>query len=74
MNPTSFDLYEQWSNSINVLWRSRYSAHREETPSVLGRNKRFNKTGKLTENARMGAGDAPHKIINIQDDGTLKLY
>lgn len=23
MIPTSFDLYEQWSNSINVLWRAR---------------------------------------------------
>ncbi len=22
MSPRSFDLYEQWSNSINRLWRS----------------------------------------------------
>ncbi|MFN3238761.1 MAG: twin-arginine translocation signal domain-containing protein [Pseudomonadales bacterium] len=22
VDPASFDLYEQWSNSINVLWRS----------------------------------------------------
>ena len=72
MNPTSFDLYEQWSNSINVLWRAHAIQPIEKKRLQYWEEiNDLSKTGKLTENARMGAGDAPHKIINIQDDGTL---
>jgi len=72
MNPTSFDLYEQWSNSINVLWRAHAIQPIEKKRLQYWEEiNDLSKTGKLTENARMGAGDAPHKIINVQDDGTL---
>jgi putative spermidine/putrescine transport system substrate-binding protein len=72
MNPNSFDLYEQWSNSINVLWRSNAIQSIDKT-----RIKRWNeinsltKTGKVTENAKIGAGDAPYKLLHIQQDGKL---
>ena len=72
MIPTSFDLYEQWSNSINVLWRARAIQPIEKKRLQYWEEiNDLSKTGKLTKNARMGAGDAPHKILNVQDDGTL---
>ncbi|WP_218354671.1 ABC transporter substrate-binding protein [Alteromonas lipotrueiana] len=72
MNPGSFDLYEQWSNSINLLWRAKAIApidvrrlhYWDEINSL-------SKTGKITPQARLGAGDAPHRILNIQSDNTL---
>jgi putative spermidine/putrescine transport system substrate-binding protein len=72
MDPTSFDLYEQWSNSIGVLWRA--GAIQPIQKKRIGYWEEINdlsKTGRLTANARMGAGDAPHKILNIQSDGSL---
>ena len=70
--PESFDLYEQWSNSINVLWQAgaikaietRRIKHWEEINSLT-------KTGKLTPTAKLGAGDAPYKILHVQKDGHL---
>lgn len=72
VDPASFDLYEQWSNSINVLWRSG---------SIQGIDKRrltywdeindLTKTGKLTPQASLGAGDAPYQILHVQKDNTL---
>lgn len=71
-SPESFDLYEQWSNSINVLWRSgsiqAIETNRIENWSEINN---LTKTGKLTPNANHGAGDAPYKILNVQDDGEL---
>ncbi|WP_100656682.1 ABC transporter substrate-binding protein [Alteromonas flava] len=72
MLPQSFDLYEQWSNSIQLLWRtgaiqpiekSRISYWDEINP--------LTKTGKLTPTARIGAGDAPFKIVNVDKLGQL---
>ncbi|MCW8091736.1 ABC transporter substrate-binding protein [Alteromonas sp. ASW11-130] len=72
MNPSSFDLYEQWSNSINVLWRSKAIQPIEKKRLIYWDEiNGLTKTGKITRNARMGAGDAPHKILHIQADGTL---
>lgn len=72
VNPQSFDLYEQWSNSINVLWRS------QAIQPIEKRRLRFwdeindlTKTGKISEKAKIGAGDAPHKILHVQKDGSL---
>ena len=70
--PESFDIYEQWSNSIRPLWRNgsiqaidkRRITHWDEINSLC-------KTGKVTPSAKIGAGDAPYKIINVQDDGSL---
>ena len=72
INPASFDLYEQWSNSIDVLWRAKAIQPIEKKRIVHWEEiNNLSKTGKLTPDARMGAGDAPHKIINVQADGTL---
>ena len=72
MSPKSFDLYEQWSNSINVLWRSG-SIQPIEKSRIQNWDEinALTKTGKLSDTAKIGAGDAPFKILHIQDDGRL---
>ncbi len=72
MNPLGFDLYEQWSNSINVLWRAN-AIQPIETSKIRHWDELngLTKTGKVTANAQIGAGDAPHKIINVQADNSL---
>ena len=71
-SPQSFDLYEQWSNSINVLWRSgSIQAIEKSRIKHWGEINDLTKTGRLTPEAKIGAGDAPHKIIHVQDNNTL---
>ena len=69
ISPQSFDLYEQWSNSINVLWQSG-SIQSIDTSRINNWNEinGLSKTGRLTADAKIGAGDAPHKILYVQDD------
>jgi putative spermidine/putrescine transport system substrate-binding protein len=72
VSPDTFDLFEQWSNSIRVLLRSgaiqpidkkRLTYWDEINP--------LTKTGKVTPEANIGDGDAPYKILHIQDDNQL---
>ncbi len=70
--PETFDLYEQWSNSINVLWQAG-AIQPIETKRIRYWDEvnSLTKTGKLTEGARYGAGDAPYKLLWVQKDGHL---
>ncbi len=71
-DPTSFDLYEQWSNSIRILWQANAIA-----PIEVKKIKYFDeindlaKKGVISSMARVGLGDAPNKILFIQQNGTL---
>lgn len=70
--PESFHIYEQWSNSIQVLWRS--GAIRPIDIERITRWSEVNalsKTGRLTPSAPIGAGDAPHTLLYVQPDSTL---
>lgn len=70
--PESFDLYEQWSDSMNVLWRSEAIQPIEtERLTYWDEINNLTKTGYITENAKVGAGDAPHKLLFVQSDDTL---
>ena len=72
LNPESFDLYEQWSNSIRPLWSSGAIQPIEKNRlTYWDEINSLTKTGKLSANANYGAGDAPYKILHIQADGTL---
>lgn len=72
MAPDSFDLYEQWSNSINILWRAKAIQALDKRKLVYWDEiNSLTKTGKITDNARIGAGDAPHQLLHVQDDGSL---
>ncbi|MBU2883165.1 extracellular solute-binding protein [Psychrosphaera sp. B3R10] len=70
--PHSFDLYEQWSDSINVLWHAG-----SIQPIEIERLKYWNeinpltKTGKIVPSAKYGAGDSPNKLLYVQQDGSL---
>jgi len=70
--PESFDLYEQWSDSINVLWRADAIQPIEtERLTYWKEVSNLTKTGQIVGGAKIGAGDSPHKIIFVQDDGRL---
>lgn len=72
VKPESFDLYEQWSNSIRVLWQAN-AIQPIETERIenWGEINQLTKTGRLTPDAKLGAGDAPNRILFIQPDQTL---
>lgn len=70
--PESFDLYEQWSNSIRVLWQAK--AIQPIESKRIRRWSEINQLttqGRLVPEAKLGAGDAPNKILFIQDDDRL---
>ncbi|MGV8711849.1 MAG: ABC transporter substrate-binding protein [Nitrosomonas sp.] len=71
-DPFSFDVYEQWSDSIKVLWMAnaiqpidiRKLSYWEEINGL-------SKNGRLTDTAPIGLGDSPHKLLYLQPDGSL---
>ncbi|MDQ6993867.1 MAG: extracellular solute-binding protein [Mariprofundus sp.] len=71
-DPTSFDLYEQWSNSLNVLWQAGTIQ-----PIQISKLTYWNeindltKKGRLSPKASIGLGDAPYKLLYAQPDGSL---
>ncbi|EAQ96570.2 ABC transporter substrate-binding protein [Congregibacter litoralis] len=72
MDPSSFDVYEQWSNSMRVLWQAR--AIQPIDPDRIERWDEINalsKTGRLSPEDSIGAGDAPHLLLYVQADGSL---
>jgi len=70
--PESFDVYEQWSNSTRILWQANAIQ-----PIDIGRltywdeTNALPKTGRISPSAKVGRGDAPNKLLYVQDDGTL---
>ena len=72
MSPESFDLYEQWSNSINVLWRSGSIQAIDKTRLThWSEINDLTKTGLLSPDANLGAGDAPYKLLHVQPNNQL---
>lgn len=71
-NPSSFDLYEQWSDSINILWQANAIQPIEiDKLKYWSEINSLTKKGKLVPDARLGAGDAPNKILYVQPDKSL---
>ncbi len=71
-NPSSFDIYEQWSDSINILWQARaIQAIEVDRLKYWNEINSLAKTGRLTSSAQIGSGDAPHKILYVQKDNRL---
>jgi putative spermidine/putrescine transport system substrate-binding protein len=71
-NPNSFDLYEQWSNSINILWQANAIQGIDiERLKYWKEINSLTKTGKVSPNAKFGAGDAPYKLLYVQNDKKL---
>ena len=71
-SPESFDLYEQWSDSINILWQA--SAIQPLDVARISNWSEINslsKTGKLNPDSNIAAGDSPNKLLYVQKDKTL---
>lgn len=70
--PGSFDIYEQWTDSIRQLWQASVIQPIDtDRLSYWDEINALSKTGKIAPEANIGLGDAPHKILNIQADGSL---
>jgi len=71
-DPSSFDLYEQWSNSIKVLWQAKTIAPLDITKlKYWDEINSLSKDGRISQNAPIGQGDAPYKMLYVQSDGSL---
>lgn len=71
-DPSYFDLYEQWSDSINILWQAGAIQPLDIDRLVYWDEiNALTKTGKVSPSAKLGAGDAPNKILFVQSDGSL---
>ncbi len=70
--PESFDVYEQWSNSIHILWRSgAIQPVQTERIDLWSSINPISKTGRLSAGDRIGAGDAPNTLLYVQPGQTL---
>nr|CRH05087.1 conserved exported protein of unknown function [Candidatus Magnetococcus massalia] len=70
--PESFDIYEQWSNSMNILWRADAIQPIDiKRLNYWDEVNDLTKTGRLTPEARLGLGDAPYKLLYVQREGAL---
>ncbi len=70
--PESFDIYEQWSNSIKVLWQANaIQGINKERLTYWNEINDLTKKGSIAPGAAKGLGDAPYKLLYIQDDQTL---
>lgn len=70
--PESFDIYEQWSNSLRVLWGAE-AIQGIEVDKIEHWNEinALTKRGRLHEDAPYGQGDAPYQLLYCQEDGSL---
>lgn len=72
LDPDSFDIYEQWSNSIRPLWDAdAIQAIETKKLRYYDEINNLSKTGKISDKAKIGAGDSPNKILFVQEDGSL---
>ncbi len=70
--PEAFDIYEQWSNSIEILWQAdaiqRIDSRRIQRWSEVND---LCKQGRLSPDDKIGAGASPHGMLYAQPDGQL---
>ena len=70
--PQAWDLYDQWFNSVKIVWGAGVAQPVDVTRLPQWENvSPLTKEGKLTENAKVGDGDAPVRLIYVQPDGSL---
>jgi len=71
-DPDAFDIYEQWSNSIKILWNAK-TIQPIETKRLAYWNEvnDLTKKGRISPDAKIGHGDAPVNMLYTQADGSL---
>ncbi|MGQ8365852.1 ABC transporter substrate-binding protein [Glaciecola sp. 1036] len=71
-DPMSFDLYEQWSDSINILWQAEAIQPIDvDRLTYWDEINSLSKTGTLQPNGKIAAGDSPHKLLFVQPNQRL---
>ncbi len=70
--PEAFDVYEQWTDSIKTLWQAEAIQPLDtERLTYWKEINDISKKGRISEKAPVGLGDAPYKILNVQENGKL---
>ena len=70
--PQAWDLYDQWFNSVKIVWAADVCQPVDTTRlPQWDAVSPLPKVGKVNEDAKIGAGDAPVTILYVQGDNTL---
>ena len=70
--PQAWDVYDQWFNSVKIVWDAGTVQPVDVTRLPQWENiSPLTKVGKITEEAKVGAGDAPVRLLYVQPDGSL---
>jgi putative spermidine/putrescine transport system substrate-binding protein len=69
IEPESFDIYEQWSNSMRVLWNANAIKSIDKRHISQWENiNDITKQGRISADAKLGKGDAPAKLLYIKNN------
>lgn len=70
--PSSFDIYEQWNDSIRQLWQAgAIQGIQTDRITHWDEINQLSKTGQVNDDSDTAPGDSADKILNIQEDDTL---
>ena len=70
--PQAWDVYDQWFNSVKIVWGAGVCQPVDVTRLPQWENvSPLTKVGKINDEAKVGAGDAPVRLIYVQPDGSL---
>ena len=70
--PQAWDLYDQWFNSVKIVWGAGVCQPVDVTRLPEWENvSPLTKVGKINDEAKVGAGDAPVRLLYVQSDGSL---
>ena len=70
--PQAWDVYDQWFNSVKIVWGAGVCQPVDVTRLPHWENvSPLTKVGKINEEAKVGAGDAPVRLLYVQPDGSL---
>ncbi len=70
--PQTWDIYDQWYNSVKIVWGADVCQPVDVTRLAQWENvSPLTTAGKINDEAKVGAGDAPVRLIYVQPDGSL---
>lgn len=75
LNPDSYDIYDQWFHSVELLWTSgAIQPIQSDRLALWSEVGELTKTGTLTAGSNLGAGNRPMNVQYVQADGALGSY
>ena len=71
--PQAWDVYDQWFNSVKIVWGAGVCQPVDVTRLPQWENvSPLTKVGKINDEAKIGDGDAPVRLLYVQEDGSLR--